>query len=157
MKIVEVDFGKGLWKGAKAAPSVHRHVGYITEDNPQRLVIASEFTTDSRGTILRIEHSLTFKKPLTVKVTPLTASPQEAKIIDIECEDPFGTGGTWSKEKLKELLPALVHWVGYIVHEDDKYLRLAWGLFEYETGNIEFEEPHVIPKQVIKKRIPLGE
>lgn len=101
---------------------------------------------------MKIDHRSTFKKPLSVKVTPLTVSSEKTGIVNVEYEDPYGTGGTWSKDKVEKLLPALIYWVGYLVDEDDKYLRLAYGLFEYENGDIEFEEPHVILKNVIKKK-----
>lgn len=90
--------------------------------------------------------------PKISKTTLLSINSKKTGILEIEFDDPADRLGVLPKEEVKKVKPSVGHWVGYIVHEDEKCLWLSYGVFEYALGNIDFEDVHVIPKTIIRQK-----
>lgn len=156
-QIIEVEWVKALWEQAKLALCIHRHIGYLVMDTQEHIQIASGICVDIKGKIQVLNDKKTFLKksfPAIAKVTPITVglTDETYHLMEVKCEDPTGHDRFYSEEEAYELAPNLYRWCGYLVNEDDTYLRIASGLFEYESPGLDFELIHVIPKRMIIER-----
>lgn len=153
LKAVEITWEPNIQNGTRPLPSIHKHVGYITYENADRISIAPELICSYEGGGLTIGHEIKETKVSipNKRVIPLQATSEKTNIIGIDYEDPMDRIGILSNDDAKSLKPSIFHLLGYLVQEDEKCLWLAMATFEYRDGTIDYETPHVIPKSPILK------
>lgn len=72
------------------------------------------------------------------------------KLVFIEWEDHCGYAASgWSEAENLENKPCIIHSVGYVVKEDDKYITITGC---YDTGSQGMKNVSVIIKSCITKR-----
>lgn len=154
-QILEIEWVKTLWEQARPHPCVHRHVGYLVSDAPEQLELVSGICVSAAGKIQVLnDRKAFFKKssPLIARTIPIVRGPSEKSrpLVEVKCEDPTGHQQFYSQEEARRLAPNIYSWCGYIVGQDDTYLRIASGLFQYEGLEVvDFELIHVIPMRMI--------
>ena len=53
---IEINLGRSYWSRSKPIPSIHRHVGYILNQDTREIKISPEFTINDQNQVTRIQH-----------------------------------------------------------------------------------------------------
>ena len=154
LRTVEIVWELSLWDRTRPIPSVHRDLGYVTYESPDRIHIAPELTYSFENRLLRVKHEQKIVKQSAPVPTifPLEESPEETSIIQIDYEDPFHWEGIRSADEVKSLKHSTLRLVGFLVHEDKRYFWMGLATYEYVDGQIDYVTPHLIPKSSVLKR-----
>ena len=154
LKPVELVFEPQVWSGTRPKKSVHKHLGYVTYESDRQIKIAPEITFSSERRHLRIGHEepmnkLSIPRP---SIFPLEVSDEKTGIREVDYEDPADKVGVLSGEEVKRFQASTFRSLGYIIQDNEKCVRLAAAIFEYEDGTVDYETVHVIPKAAILDR-----